>query len=65
VYFVPVFELSEPYSSVIVVTRLLVGQPGGKVFSLHCHVQSGSGAHPASYPMGTGGSFPGGKVARA
>jgi hypothetical protein len=23
------------------------------------HVQTGSGAHPASYPMGTGGSFPG------
>jgi hypothetical protein len=25
-------------------------------------VQTGSGAHPASYPMGTGGSFRGGKV---
>jgi len=25
----------------------------------------GSGAHPASYTMGTGGSFPGGKAARA
>jgi hypothetical protein len=25
-------------------------------------VQTGSGAHPASYPMGTGGSFPGGKA---
>jgi hypothetical protein len=24
-------------------------------------VQTGSGAHPASYPMGTGGPFPGGK----
>jgi hypothetical protein len=24
---------------------------------------SGSGAHPASYPMGTGGSFPGDKAA--
>jgi hypothetical protein len=23
-------------------------------------VQTGSGAHPASYPMGTEGSFPGG-----
>jgi hypothetical protein len=31
-------------------------------YSLHC-VQNGSGAHPASYPMGTRGSFPGGKVA--
>jgi hypothetical protein len=26
-------------------------------------VQTGSGAHPASYPMGTSGFFPGGKVA--
>jgi hypothetical protein len=30
----------------------------------HC-VQNGSGAHPASYPVGTRGSFPGGKVAGA
>jgi hypothetical protein len=28
-------------------------------------VQTGSVAHPASYPMGTRGSFPGGKAARA
>jgi len=28
-------------------------------------VQNGSGAHPASYPMGTGGSFLGGKAAGA
>jgi hypothetical protein len=27
------------------------------------NIQTGSGACPASYPMGTGGSFPGGKVA--
>jgi hypothetical protein len=32
-------------------------------FSLHHSVQIGSGAHPASYPMGTRGSFPGGKAA--
>jgi len=32
-------------------------------FSLHHRVQTGSGAHPASYPMGTRGSFPGGKAA--
>jgi hypothetical protein len=32
-------------------------------FSLHHQVQNGSGAHPASYPMGTGGSFPDGKAA--
>jgi hypothetical protein len=32
-------------------------------FSLLHSVQTGSGAHPASYQMGTGGSFPGGKAA--
>jgi hypothetical protein len=34
-------------------------------FSLHYRVQNGSGAHPASYPMGTRGSFLGGKPAGA
>jgi hypothetical protein len=34
-------------------------------FSLHHRVQNGSGAHPASYLMGTRGSFPGGKAAGA
>jgi hypothetical protein len=34
-------------------------------FSLHHCVQNGSGAHPASYPMGTMVSFPGGKAAGA
>jgi hypothetical protein len=33
--------------------------------SFHQRVQSGSGAHPASSPMGTRGSFPGGKAAGA
>jgi hypothetical protein len=36
---------------------------GAGRFSLQHHVQTGSGAHPASYPMGTGGSFLGGKTA--
>jgi hypothetical protein len=36
---------------------------GAGNFSLHHRVQNGSGAHPASYRMGTGGSFPGGKAA--
>jgi hypothetical protein len=35
---------------------------GAGKFSLHHSVQNGSGAHPASYPMGTRGSFPGGKA---
>jgi hypothetical protein len=34
-------------------------------FSLHHRVQNGCGAHPASYPMGTRGSFLGGKAAGA
>jgi hypothetical protein len=32
-------------------------------FSLHHRTQTGSGAHPASYPMGTGGFFTGAKAA--
>jgi hypothetical protein len=35
-------------------------QAGAGNFSLHHRVQNGSGAHPASYPMG--GSFPGVKL---
>jgi hypothetical protein len=38
---------------------------GAGNFSLNHRVQNGSGAHPASYPMGTRGSFPGGKAAGA
>jgi hypothetical protein len=34
---------------------------GAKDFSSNLCVQTGSGAHPASYPMGTG-SFPRGKA---
>jgi hypothetical protein len=40
--------------------------PGGAGnFSLHYRVQTDSGAHTVSYPMGTGGFFPGGKAAGA
>jgi hypothetical protein len=38
---------------------------GAGNFPLHHRVQNGSGAHPASYPMGTRGSFPRSKVAGA
>jgi hypothetical protein len=38
---------------------------GAGNFSLHHRVQDGSGAHPASYPMSTRGSFLGGKAAGA
>jgi hypothetical protein len=37
---------------------------GAGFFSLHV-IQTGSGAYPASYPKGTGGSFPRGKAAGA
>jgi hypothetical protein len=36
---------------------------GAEDFSSSLCVQTGSGAHPASCTMGTGGSFPGGKSA--
>jgi hypothetical protein len=35
---------------------------GAEDFSSSPCVQPGSGSHQASYPMGTGGSFPGGKA---
>jgi hypothetical protein len=38
---------------------------GAGNFSLHHRVQNGSGAHPASYPVGTRGFFPGGKASGA
>jgi hypothetical protein len=38
---------------------------GAGNFFLHHRVQTGSGAHPASYPMGTGDFFPEGKTAGA
>jgi hypothetical protein len=37
---------------------------GIRWYSLLHSTQTGSGAHPASYPMDTGDSIPGGKVAR-
>jgi hypothetical protein len=49
--------------------RLQAGWSGVRVpagagnFSLHHRVQTGSGAHPASYTRVTRGSFPGGKAA--
>jgi len=36
---------------------------GAGNFSLHHHIHTGPGAHPASYPMVTRGSFPGRKAA--
>jgi hypothetical protein len=39
-------------------------QLGQNFYLLHA-VQTGSGVHPASYPVGTGGSFFGSKAAGA
>jgi hypothetical protein len=38
---------------------------GAGNFFLHHRVQNDSGTHPAFYPMGNRGSFPGGKAAGA
>jgi hypothetical protein len=38
---------------------------GSGNFSLRHRAQNDTGAYPASYPMGTRGSFPGGKAAGA
>jgi hypothetical protein len=35
---------------------------GAKDFSYNLYLQTGSGVHPASCTMGTGGPFPGGKA---
>jgi hypothetical protein len=45
----------EPYSEIV--------EPSSHPYTLFLRhrVQTGSGAHPASYKVGTGGSFPGGK----
>jgi hypothetical protein len=37
----------------------------GQVFSPFHVFQTGPGVHPTSYPVGTGGTFPGGKEAGA
>jgi hypothetical protein len=38
-----------------VICWLIFVPAGAENFSLHYRVQTGSGTHPASYPMGTGG----------
>jgi hypothetical protein len=46
------------------VSRVRIPAGAGN-YSLRHRVQNGSGAHPASYPVGTRGSFTGGKAAEA
>jgi hypothetical protein len=56
---------------VSIITELRGGRPwlnsrqGQGFFSPLHRVQTGSGVHSASYPMGAGGSYPGGKAAVA
>jgi hypothetical protein len=61
------FSMSWESSVGIDVGHGLDGQgliPGsGKHLSLLHSVQADYGVHPASYPIGTGGCFPGGKAA--
>jgi len=41
------------------VIRLPAGWPSGQEFFLRHHARTVSGAHPASYPMVTVGTYPG------
>jgi hypothetical protein len=60
-------------NSVGIATRLRAGDGSSRVrfpagagmFSLHHRLQTGSGTHPASYPVGNRGSIPVGKAAGA
>jgi hypothetical protein len=69
----PFFRTKSPDSSVGIATSYGLDDQmngvrfpaGAGNFSLRHRVQTGSGAHPASHPMRTGGSFTGGKAARA
>jgi hypothetical protein len=70
---VPKTENHVSDSSVGIALGYGLDNPGSRIrfpagagnFSLRHRVQNGSGAHSASYPIGTGVSFPGGKVAGA
>jgi len=58
-----------PWSTVdsiqlIIWSAIFLCDGGNDLFFWH-RFQTGSGAHPAFYPMGIGDSFPGGKVAGA
>jgi hypothetical protein len=61
-----VFNLPSLYvSSNNFQTPINLTPAGAGNFFLHHRVQTGSVDHPASYPMGTRGSLPGGKATGA
>jgi hypothetical protein len=60
------FRSVNVYIDVIIATGWTAGArfpTGAKDFSLLHSVQAGSGAHPISYTLGTGGTFPGSTAA--
>jgi hypothetical protein len=54
--------LYEPFEIQLISSKVRFPAGAGN-FSLHHRDQNGSETHPASYPNGTGGSFPGGTAA--
>jgi hypothetical protein len=57
-------EIAQWYSAALRIGRSETGVPAGfGNFSLNYRVQTGSGAHSASYSMGIRTSFSGGKAA--
>jgi hypothetical protein len=74
IHYLPVSIISQSHdSSVGIALGYVLDDWGSRVrflvgagnFSFHYCIQNGSGAHPASYPVGTRGSLSGGKVAGA
>jgi hypothetical protein len=49
----------------IIMALVLLMEESNFAVMTKMETQTGSGAHPASYPMDTWGSFPGGKAAGA
>jgi hypothetical protein len=58
-----VSDVSEEYTSTLSIFQRRKPFPLLHDVILHHRVQNGSGAHTASYPVGTRGSFSGGKAA--
>jgi hypothetical protein len=59
------YHLQEPVQRLAERARDRSSSAGRVRISLLHAVQTGSGIHPISYPMGNGGSFPGGKATGA